>query len=112
MSVFGLWNVSTKIATICKRKSSILQKAAMSSYISFPKSVIKTHQIKPPLSRVELHVHLDGSMRRETLFELLKTKNLDCPGDGSFKAFERAVEVRQPKDLQQFLAAFSVFMPA
>ena len=51
-------------------------------------------------------------MRRETLFELLKTKNLDCPGDGSFKAFERAVEVRQPKDLQQFLAAFSVFMPA
>jgi len=74
--------------------------------------VIKTHQIKPPLSRVELHVHLDGSMRRETLFELLKTKNLDCPGDGSFKAFERAVEVRQPKDLQQFLAAFSVFMPA
>jgi len=84
----------------------------MSSYISFPKSVIKTHQLKPPLSRVELHVHLDGSMRRETLFELLKVKNLDCPGDGSFQAFQSAVEVRQPKDLQQFLKAFSVFMPA
>jgi len=84
----------------------------MSSFISFPKSVIKNHQVKPPLSRVELHVHLDGSMRRETLFELLKTKKLPCPGDGSYQAFARAVEVTEPKDLQRFLSAFGVFMPA
>ena len=51
-------------------------------------------------------------MRRETLFELLKTKKLPCPGDGTFKAFQEAVEVREPKDLQRFLSAFSVFMPA
>ena len=62
--------------------------------------------------QVELHVHLDGSIRRETLFELLKTKNLPCPGDGSYQAFARAVEVTEPKDLQRFLSAFGVFMPA
>ena len=62
--------------------------------------------------QVELHVHLDGSMRRETLFELLKVKNLPCPGDGSFQAFVKAIEVTHPKDLQRFLSAFPKFMPA
>lgn len=84
----------------------------MSSVILLPSSVVKVHQLRPPLSRVELHVHLDGSIRRATLFELLKTKGLECPGDASFEAFERAIEVTKPKDLQHFLSAFSIFMPA
>ena len=83
----------------------------MSANIYAPQSVVQDLQIQPPLSRVELHVHLDGSIRRETLFELLKVKHLECPGDGSFQAFKRAIEVRKPKDLQRFLSAFPIFMP-
>ena len=62
--------------------------------------------------QVELHVHLDGSMRRHTLWELLKCKGLPAPGDGSYQAFEKAVFVQHPKDLQHFLSAFPKFMPA
>ena len=62
--------------------------------------------------QVELHVHLDGSMRRETLWGLLKQKNLPLPGDGSFRAFEKAVSVQKPKDLGHFLSAFPIFLPA
>ena len=62
--------------------------------------------------QVELHVHLDGSMRRETLWELLKQKKLPLPGDGSFRAFEKAVSVQKPKDLGHFLSAFPIFLPA
>ena len=62
--------------------------------------------------QVELHVHLDGSMRRATLWELLKQKNLPLPGDGSFRAFEKAVSVQKPKDLGHFLSAFPIFLPA
>ena len=57
-------------------------------------------------------MHLDGSMRRETLFVLLKIKNLPCPGDGSFQDFEKAIDVTHPKDLGHFLSGFAVFMPA
>ena len=82
----------------------------MSTNIWAPKSVVEELQIQPPLSRVELHVHLDGSIRRETAFELLKVKNLKCPGDGSFLAFKKAIEVTKPKDLQRFLSAFPIFV--
>ena len=51
-------------------------------------------------------------MRRHTLWELLKTKGLPAPGDGSYQAFEKAVFVQHPKDLQHFLSAFPKFMPA
>ena len=93
---------------VCSEKL-VLEK--MSANIWAPKSVVEELRIQPPLSRVELHVHLDGSIRRETLFELLKVKNLKCPGDGSFQAFRKAIEVTKPKDLQRFLSAFPIFMP-
>ena len=51
-------------------------------------------------------------MRRETLWELLKQKKLPLPGDGSFRAFEKAVSVQKPKDLGHFLSAFPIFLPA
>jgi hypothetical protein len=33
-----------------------------------------------PLSRAELHIHLDGSVRLSTIWELCKQKNLPLPG--------------------------------
>ena len=34
-----------------------------------------------PLSRVELHIHLDGAVRLSTVWELAKEKNIPLPGE-------------------------------
>nr|ACO11046.1 Adenosine deaminase [Caligus rogercresseyi] len=68
--------------------------------------------LKTPLSRVELHVHLDGSPRHETLWELTKIKKKQLPGDGSFKAFQKAIVVNEPSNLAHYLASFAHIMPA
>ncbi len=64
------------------------------------------------LTQVELHVHLDGAGRPETLFELLREKKLPLPGNGTFREFKRAVQVQDPKDLMHFLSGFRHFAPA
>ena len=46
-----------------------------------------------PLSRVELHIHLDGSVRMSTVWELAKQKGLALPGDGSIGALTSHVEL-------------------
>ena len=39
----------------------------------------------PPLTRVELHIHLDGCLRMSTVWELCRAKafntNIDLPSD-------------------------------
>ena len=62
--------------------------------------------------QVELHVHFDGAGRRETLWEAIRSKGGELPGDGSFRAFEAAVAVRKPKDLLHFLKSFGHFCNA
>lgn len=63
-----------------------------------------------PKCRVELHVHLDGSIRVETIWELMKQKNLKLPGSGSLSDLKKAVEVRQPTNLAGFLSSFGIFI--
>lgn len=65
-----------------------------------------------PKSRVELHVHLDGAIRHETIWEVMRKKGLPLPGNGSLSDLKEAVKVQEPKDLAYFLQAFSIFMPA
>ncbi|KAJ9582719.1 hypothetical protein L9F63_022938, partial [Diploptera punctata] len=64
-----------------------------------------------PQSRVELHVHLDGSLRHETIWELAKAKNLRLPGNGTFKELQDAMVIRDPKDLFHFLKPFLISTP-
>ncbi|XP_059092869.1 adenosine deaminase-like [Tigriopus californicus] len=64
-----------------------------------------------PKSRVELHIHLDGAIRHETIWELLKSKNIPLPGNGSLTALKRDLSVRKPKDLMHFLDGFKTFFP-
>jgi len=68
-------------------------------------------QTKIPQTRVELHVHLDGSLRHETIWELLKTKGLQLPGNGTFQDLKEAMVVRYPIDLAHFLQPFLISTP-
>ncbi|KDR18263.1 adenosine deaminase-like isoform X2 [Zootermopsis nevadensis] len=62
-------------------------------------------------SRVELHVHLDGSLRHETIWELSKEKGLHLPGNGTFQDLQEAMVIRRPKDLGHFLEPFLISTP-
>lgn len=84
----------------------------MSANIIMPFSVLEHITPKLPQSRIELHVHLDGALRQETAWELLKAKGLPTPGNGSFRDFRKGVTVQEPYDLQHFLSSFPIFMPA
>jgi len=64
-----------------------------------------------PLSRVELHIHLDGSVRMSTVWELYTQKGLTLPGDGTLEGLRALVELQEPGDLTKFLAGFQYTAP-
>eukprot|EP00088_Acartia_fossae_P062146 TRINITY_DN7486_c0_g1_i1.p1 TRINITY_DN7486_c0_g1~~TRINITY_DN7486_c0_g1_i1.p1 ORF type:complete len:364 (-),score=82.82 TRINITY_DN7486_c0_g1_i1:340-1431(-) len=71
----------------------------------------KRTQKKIPLSRAELHIHLDGSVRLSTVWELSKQKNIKLPGNGSIADLEKAVKLSEPSTLAGFLSGFQYTSP-
>jgi len=65
-----------------------------------------------PLSRVELHIHLDGSVRPSTVWDLSKSKGLPLPGTGSLQDLTTALRQLQPATLTEFLTGFVHSAPA
>ncbi|CAG7832828.1 unnamed protein product [Allacma fusca] len=65
---------------------------------------------KTPLTRVELHVHLDGSLRHETIYELALKKGLRLPGSGSFQDLKNYLVVKTPENLGTFLSRFDIIL--
>ncbi|KAK7866375.1 hypothetical protein R5R35_003297 [Gryllus longicercus] len=65
-----------------------------------------------PRTRIELHAHLDGCVRHETIWELMRSKKMKMPGDGTFHALQEALVVRDPVDLAHFLEPFNIFSRA
>jgi len=65
-----------------------------------------------PLSRVELHIHLDGSLRMTTVWELSKAKGLALPGNGSLDDLISHVKMAEPANLTKFLSGFQYTAPA
>jgi len=72
---------------------------------------LSSRQRTIPQSRVELHVHLDGSLRHETIWELSKVKGLQLPGNGTFQDLREAMVVKHPEDLAHFLDPFLISTP-
>eukprot|EP00090_Calanus_glacialis_P045899 TRINITY_DN8773_c0_g1_i1.p1 TRINITY_DN8773_c0_g1~~TRINITY_DN8773_c0_g1_i1.p1 ORF type:complete len:394 (-),score=134.85 TRINITY_DN8773_c0_g1_i1:335-1516(-) len=65
-----------------------------------------------PLSRVELHIHLDGCVRMSTIWELCKAKGLSLPGRGTIEDLTASVEMNEPGNLTSFLSGFQYTAPA
>ncbi|XP_068236268.1 adenosine deaminase-like isoform X2 [Palaemon carinicauda] len=62
-----------------------------------------------PKCRVQLHIHLDGAIRHETLWEVMRKKGLKLPGSGSLDDFRDSLKVKEPQDLAHFLKGFQNF---
>ena len=84
------------------------------TYVQIPKSIARSRKPPIPLSRVELHVHLDGAIRRDTVWELKLKQNKD-DGDSlseSYRHLTDAIRILEPQNLGHFLSKFQHFMPS
>ncbi|CAH2302904.1 adenosine deaminase [Pelobates cultripes] len=61
--------------------------------------------------KIELHVHLDGSIRPETILHFAKKRQIELPGDTTEELL-RHVSYKEPLSLTEFLAKFNIYMPA
>ncbi|ODN00939.1 Adenosine deaminase [Orchesella cincta] len=68
------------------------------------------HPKSRPLTRVELHVHLDGALRAETIWELAVAKKLELPGKGTFQDLQAYLVCKKPEDLGSFLSRFGIIL--
>lgn len=68
--------------------------------------------LKLPKSKVELHVHLDGALRIQTIIDLAKEKQISLPSydENGLRQYV-SVSLDKPSSLQGFLSCFRVFVP-
>ncbi|KAM3918348.1 adenosine deaminase-like [Leptodactylus fuscus] len=62
--------------------------------------------------KVELHIHLDATIRPETVLHFAKKKNLQSSWFEDREAFLKSVVCSKPGSLTEFLSKFHYYMPA
>ncbi|VBB34612.1 unnamed protein product, partial [Acanthocheilonema viteae] len=60
---------------------------------------------------VELHLHLDGAIRHQTLLELSIEKKIDLKGAKTVDEVRDVVVTREPSNLSKMLEPFDLFLP-
>lgn len=60
--------------------------------------------------KVELHVHLDGSIRVQTILDVAKRRNIKLPAN-TVEGMTQKIIVEKPGTLTTFLSKFSEYMP-
>ncbi|XP_006132312.2 adenosine deaminase [Pelodiscus sinensis] len=63
------------------------------------------------LPKVELHVHLDGAIKPETILHFGKKRGIPLPAD-TVEDLLPHISYSEPLTLTQFLAKFDIYMPA
>ncbi|KAE8576384.1 hypothetical protein XENTR_v10004158 [Xenopus tropicalis] len=61
--------------------------------------------------KVELHVHLDGSIKPETIIHFAKKRQIKLPAD-TVEGLLEHVSYKEPLSLTEFLSKFNHYMPA
>ena len=84
------------------------------TYVQIPKAIALSRKPAIPLSRVELHVHLDGAIRRDTVWELKVKQKVDEGSSllESYRSLNAAIRILEPENLGLFLSKFQHFAPA
>ncbi|VDK18596.1 unnamed protein product [Anisakis simplex] len=74
---------------------------------------IVTKEIAEDLNfpKVELHLHLDGAARHETLLDLSLEKGISLKGAKTVEEVRRVVTVHKPSNLADMLTPFDIFLP-
>ncbi|KAF5397300.1 Adenosine deaminase [Paragonimus heterotremus] len=62
------------------------------------------------LGGIELHVHLDGALRADTLWDVAKRRQIKLP-HSNFEEFRRNFSPRNPYSLTKFLSGFQWVIP-
>lgn len=60
--------------------------------------------------KVELHVHLDGAVRPQTILDIAKSRGLHMPHE-NIEEFKKDVVLYEPASLEALLKCFHTFMP-
>lgn len=66
-----------------------------------------TRELVRRLPKVELHVHLDGCLRPQTMLELAREQGVRLPADDPF-GLARALYVRHAKSLEEYLERYTI----
>uniref|UniRef100_A0A1I7V057 adenosine deaminase n=1 Tax=Caenorhabditis tropicalis TaxID=1561998 RepID=A0A1I7V057_9PELO len=78
--------------------------------VSCPEVTTEMHE-RLNFPKVELHLHLDGAARFDTLLELSQEKGISLAGAKTVDELKKVLVTHEPANLSKVLEAFEIFLP-